>query len=279
MSDTGFYLLPTNKLYKKENTKRLKTFPAGYVGSFYRNLADNVDNFIGSDFYSRITNDSDIPHDDVQKYIFATSDFAKIIETDINHYVTGDRINDSRFRQKLDPISKNILRTQNPLKVVFKDVSTFDAENPIVRSLLREIDLNKKQTDSDFIKSLPSQPEKEFEIQKRLDKLRDIKQYNNKNNNSNNNNNDGDLFLPQPPAPGNNIGPPPSIPTIQDFIDPYPEEYDLQQRLNQNAVPDSLLQQRLNNLTGISNPSPPPFFANNTPNFHVPAQTSSFWIN
>ena len=69
MSDTGFYLLPTNKLYKKENTKRLKTFPAGYVGSFYRNLADNVDNFIGSDFYSRITNDSDIPDDDVQKYI------------------------------------------------------------------------------------------------------------------------------------------------------------------------------------------------------------------
>ena len=39
------------------------------------------------------------------------------------------------------------------------DVSTFDAENP-VGSLIREIDLNKKQTDSDFIKSLPSQPEK-----------------------------------------------------------------------------------------------------------------------
>ena len=51
MSDTGFYLLPMNKLYKKEE-KRSKNFPAGYVGSFYRNLADNVDNFIGSDFYS-----------------------------------------------------------------------------------------------------------------------------------------------------------------------------------------------------------------------------------
>ena len=192
--------------------------------------------------------------------------------------MTKDRINDASFRQKLDPISKNILKRQNPLEFVFEDVSTFDAENPIVGSLLREIDLNKKQTDSDFIKSLPSQPEKEFEIQKRLDKLRDIKRYSNKNNSSNNNNNSngGDLFSPQPLAPGNNIGPPPSIPTIQDFIDPYPEEYDLQQRLNQNAVLDSLLQQRLNNLTGISNPSPPPFFANNTPNFHVPARSSSF---
>ena len=95
MSETGFYLLPTKKLYKKEKTKRLKNFSAGYVGSFYRNLADSVDNFVGSDFYSRITKDSDLPEDDVQKYILATSDFSKSIQTDINHYVTRDRINDA----------------------------------------------------------------------------------------------------------------------------------------------------------------------------------------
>ena len=61
------------------------------------------------------------------------------------------------------------------MELDFEDVSTFDAENPIVGSLLREIDLNKKQTDSDFIKSLPTQPGKEFEIKKRLDRLRDKK--------------------------------------------------------------------------------------------------------
>ena len=94
----------------------------------------------------------------MQKYILATSDFEKEIQTDINHYITRDRINDASFWQKLDPINKNIIRRQNPLELVFEDVSTFDAENPIVGSLLREIDLNKKQTDSDFIKSLPSQP-------------------------------------------------------------------------------------------------------------------------
>ena len=231
----------------------MKNFPAGYVGSFCRNLADNVDKFIGSDFYSRVTNDSDIPDDDVQKYILATSDFAKSIETDINHYVTGDRINDASFRQKLDSISKNILRRQNPLELAFEDVSTFDAENPIVRSLLREIDLQKKQTDSNFTKSLPSQPGKEFEIQKRLDRLRDLKRYNNKNdnynnNNNNNNNNSGDLFPPPPPNPGNNnrndLGFIPTVPTIRDFIDPYSKEYDIQQRFNQaNSAPDSLLQQ------------------------------------
>ena len=79
MSDSGFYLLPTNKLIKKEKAKKLKNFPAGYVGGFYRNLADKVDNFVGSNFHSRIASDSDIPKEDVQKYILAMSDFAKSI--------------------------------------------------------------------------------------------------------------------------------------------------------------------------------------------------------
>ena len=173
MSQSGFYLLSTNKLYKKEDTKQLKNFPAGYVASFYRNRADNIDDT--SDFVLRITEDVDIPKEDVQKYILATSDFAKSIQTDINNYVTRDRINDASFRQRLDPISRNILRRQNPLELVFEDISTFDAENPIVGSLLREIDIKKKQSDSDFIKSLPSHPGKEFEIKKRLDKLKGIK--------------------------------------------------------------------------------------------------------
>ena len=141
MSDTGFFLLPTNKLHKKENNRRLKNFPAGYVGSFYRNLADRVDT--SSDFYANVANDANIPKEDVQKYILATSDFAKSMQTDINDYVTKDRINDASFRQKLDPISKNILRRQNPMELVFEDISTFDADNPIVGSLLREIDIKK----------------------------------------------------------------------------------------------------------------------------------------
>ena len=214
MSESGFYLLPTNKLYKKQDTRHLQNFPGGCVSSFYRNLSDNVDNFLGSDFYSRITADADIPNEDVQKYILATSDFAKSIQIDINHYVTRDRINNASFRQKLDPISRNILRRQNPLELVFEDISTFDAENPIVRSLLREIDLKKKQTDSDFVKSLPSHPGKEFEIKKRLDKLRGLDAsdniYNNNNNNNINNNNNNN---------NNNIdfGELPSLPSIENF--------------------------------------------------------------
>ena len=184
--------------------------------NFYRNLADKVDN-VQSNFLSAISGDTNIPKDDIQKYLLATSDFAKSMQTDINHYVTKDRINDASFRQKVDPISKNIIRRLNPLELVFKDISTFYSENPIVGSLLREIDIRKKQTDSDFIKSLPSQPGNEFESKKRLDKLRGTttttsNNFNNNNNNNNVNPGGGGIDL-------SGLGPPPMLPKIEDLID------------------------------------------------------------
>ena len=39
----SFASLPTAKLHKKTETKKLKNFPAGYVGRCYRDLANNVD--------------------------------------------------------------------------------------------------------------------------------------------------------------------------------------------------------------------------------------------
>ena len=137
----GFYSLPTVKLNKKSKASRMANFPTSYVGNFYRNLADNV---LGSDFYGRIASDYNIPTEDVQKYILATCEFAKGMQNDINHYVTRDRINNASFTQKLYSISKNILRQQNPLELLFENISTFDAENPIAGSLLRERDVGKK---------------------------------------------------------------------------------------------------------------------------------------
>ena len=143
MPETGFYSLPNGKLHKKPKQCRLKIFPAGYMGSFYRNFTDNVDSFLGPDFYGWIADGVNILSEDIQKYILATSDFAKSMQNVINRYVTYNRINNASFRQKLDPIGKNILSRQNPLELVFKDISTFDAENPIIGSLLRELCLKK----------------------------------------------------------------------------------------------------------------------------------------
>ena len=46
MSDSGFYCCQRTNFTRK---KKKKNFSSGYVGSFYRNLADKVDDFVGSD--------------------------------------------------------------------------------------------------------------------------------------------------------------------------------------------------------------------------------------
>ena len=86
------------------------------------------------------------------------------MQSDINHYVRKGRMNNANFRQKLDPISKNILRRQIPLELVFEDISTFDKENPIVGSLLKELDVGKKVLASDLIKQAPGPPQQDFAI-------------------------------------------------------------------------------------------------------------------
>ena len=140
----SFVSLPTGKLHKKTETKKLKHFPAGYDGRFYNDLGNDADSAVNSNFYGRVANDVDIPSEDVQKYLLETSDFAKGMQDDINVYVMRDRLNNASFRQKLDPISKNILRRQNPLELVFEDISTFDAQNPVVESCCASLMLEKK---------------------------------------------------------------------------------------------------------------------------------------
>ena len=171
----SFILLPTCKLYKKPGKIKLKIFPAGYVGRFYWNLPNNIGNFLGSDSYGKIANDKNIPTEYDQKYILATSDFAKGKQTDINNYLTRGSINNAGFRQKLDPIKNNILKRQNPLELVFEDISTFDAENSIVGSLLRELDGSKKLMTGDLVKKVPGPPSVDFAIRNRLNKLKERK--------------------------------------------------------------------------------------------------------
>ena len=102
---------------------------------------------------------------------------------------------------------------------MFEDILTFDAENPIVGSLLRKIDSKKEQSDSDFIKSLLSQPGKEFEIQKRLERLKgiDSNEFKNNNNNAGRGGNAGGTNLNLENYGLNQT--PPSLPNIEDFID------------------------------------------------------------
>ena len=60
-----FIYLLAGKLHKKQEKRKLKHFRTGCARGFYRNVADNIDNFRGSDYYGKIENDTDIPTKDV----------------------------------------------------------------------------------------------------------------------------------------------------------------------------------------------------------------------
>ena len=127
------------------------------------------------------------------------------MQDDINMYVTRDRLNNASFRQKFNPISKNIFRKQNPLELVFKDISTFDAQIPTIGLLIKELDVGKENIASTLIKKAPNPLD--IENESRLQALKD-----NKNFNSNN----GFPLPPHffPPAPSNNRLPSPPPPPI-----------------------------------------------------------------
>ena len=173
----------------------------GYLGRFYRNLAQNVDSAVGSDFYGRIAADITILPEDVQKHLLATSSFGKGMQDDINLYVTCHRLSNTSFRQKLDPIAKNIFRRQNPLELVFQDISTFDAQNPIVGFLLKELNLGKRDIESTLIKKASTNVD--VEIPNRLNALKNNPTFFNSDNNNSHN------LPPLPPPPPFQALPPP----------------------------------------------------------------------
>ena len=117
-----FYSLPTGKLHKKQKLKDLKKYLLAMKVGFIEIL---VIRLINSNFQREIINDA--PSGDVKNYLLATSNFGKGMQDDINMHVRRDSLNSASFRQKLNPISKNIFRKQNPLELVFKDISTINA--------------------------------------------------------------------------------------------------------------------------------------------------------
>ena len=88
-------------------------------------------------------------------------------------HVTRGRLNNASFRRKFDPIAKKIFRRQNPLELIFKDISIFDAQNPIVGSLLKELDIGRKDIASTLTKNVTNSVD--IEIQSRLNTLKNNK--------------------------------------------------------------------------------------------------------
>ena len=140
---------------------------------------------------------SKAPSEDVKNYLLATSNFGKGMQDDIYMYVTRYRLNNTTFRQRPNPIAKNIFTKQNPIELDFKDISNFHTQNPITGSLLREINVGKKEINSKLLKKAPKVTD--VLLKARLDALR---RYDDNNN-----------IPPPPPLPKFFPPPLPSPPT------------------------------------------------------------------
>ena len=147
----SYFSLPRGKLHKKEEIKKLNNLTSNYSRLFYKDRAKNVDVDLPSTVANKILAEGQPLTDDIKNLLLGTSDYAKAIQSDIDLYVNRARHNEASFHRKLNPIEKSVWRTENPLALLFKDVANFDAQNPAIGSLLKEIDLGKNNNKSSLI--------------------------------------------------------------------------------------------------------------------------------
>ena len=91
-----FYCWPMGKLNKKNKVKNLNNLSSNFETDFYKNLLENVDSSLDSDFQRKIV--SEAPSKDFKNYLLTTSEYGKQIQEDIDLYITRDRLNEPSFR-------------------------------------------------------------------------------------------------------------------------------------------------------------------------------------
>ena len=79
----------------------------------------------------------------LQKYLLATDLMQNTIRENLNMIVTAAGFNNASIRRTLDTKYPNMMKKSNPIDVVFKDKALFDVQNPIVDSLVAQVQGNK----------------------------------------------------------------------------------------------------------------------------------------
>ena len=105
--------------------------------------------------------------EDLQKYLLATEDLNKTIEDSLQLAVTHEKLNDAtavrHVSERNDPNYNFLKKNDNPLDVLYKCQARFDVQNPVIGSLLKEINRG-KQTFEGIKKTLDKGPEKRRKI-------------------------------------------------------------------------------------------------------------------
>ena len=120
------------------------------------------------------------------------------IQENLNMIVTDGSFNNASIRRTLDTKYPSVMKKSNPIHVVFKDKALFDMQNPIVGSLIAQVQENKAR-EREYMKQLSTAPSiTDINIGNRLKELRDFSD-GNINDDRNDNNDDGPGVPPTPP--------------------------------------------------------------------------------
>ena len=168
--------------------------------------------------------------EDLQKYLLATEDLNRTIEESLQLAVSHGKLNDEtpvrHVSERDDPDYNFFHKNDNPLDVVYKEQAKFDVQNPIIGSLLKQINRGKSTYDG-IKKTIDKGPDpKDLELEKRYRNIFEKEEQNGKKNfvekyfgSNNDDDDDSPPGLPRvPPAPQspptrayNPFGPPPSL--------------------------------------------------------------------
>ena len=134
----------------------------------------------------------------LQKYLLVTGILKDSIQDSLDMIVINGKFNNASASRALDTKYPLVTKKSNPIDVVFKDKSKFDTQNPIIGTLLIQIQSRKTKTEKAIENQLKGAPSiKGLQIAERLEHS---KQNNKRNNNGDK---DDDNDTPPPPAPPN----------------------------------------------------------------------------
>ena len=110
--------------------------------------------------------------EDLQKYLLAAEDLNKTIEESLQLAVTQGKLNDDiavrHVSERDDPSYNYFRKNDNPLDVVYKKQAKFDVQNPIIGSLLKQINSG-KVTDDGVKRTLDKGPDpRALDLEERL---------------------------------------------------------------------------------------------------------------
>ena len=94
----------------------------------------------------------------MQKYLLATGILKDSIQDSLDMIVTDGKFNNVSVRRVLDTKYLSVMKKANPIDNVFKDKAQFDTQNPIIGTLLTQIQSGKTKSEKAIENQLKGAP-------------------------------------------------------------------------------------------------------------------------